>query len=270
MTFKKIANKYGELLPYEPHKYYTNGIYTYYSGSYSGYITILDMNSAYLHALRQPLADWDTRTEIGVRQVWSKDYDYYCFENDLHCEMFYKEDIDRMTGAMLWAGVKIYGYKASIHYFETAKELYRLKVEVDKERYKNVANIAVGCMHKRSGTQNNTTLASSLYAWFAWHIDNLVATFEKKGYNVVMVTTDSVKIVGKYNEADDVVKIGSGLGEWKVEYEGNAQYHSEGHYEEARIKWKGKPKYMIDGNKRCQFIDNLEEELPIYEKYAKT
>lgn len=268
MTFRKIAGGYGENIPYEPHKYYSNGVYVYYKKSYTGYVTILDMNSAYLHALRQPLAVWDTRTECTLKEVWEKKYDYYCFENELHCEMFYKEDINRMQGAMLWAGVKIYGYKAGLHYQKTAEELYRLKCFVNKEKYKNVANIAVGCMHKRSGKQNNTTLAASLYAWFAWHIDSLVAKFEKKGYNVIMVTTDSIKIAGTYNEADNLVKLGNGLGEWKVEYQGEAKYLSEGHYEEQRIKWKGKPMYMRDGYPKCKFIENIEEEKPIYEKYA--
>lgn len=268
LTFRKIAEGYGENIPYEPNKPYSNGVYTYYKKAYQGYVTVLDMNSAYLHALRQPLADWETRQEVTVKQVWSKEFDFYCFENELHTEMFYKEDTQRMTGAMLWAGVKIYGYKASCHYEKTAQELYRLKCEVNKEKYKNVANIAVGCMHKRSGRQNNTTLAASLYAWFAWHIDNLVAKFSKKGYNVIMVTTDSIKIAGEYNEADNLVKLGTGLGEWKVEYKGEAKYMSQGHYEESRVKWKGKPLYMAEGYPKCQFIDNIEKEKKIYEKYA--
>lgn len=268
LTFKKIAKSFNEQIPYEPNKAYSNGIYTYYKGRYSGYVTVLDMNSAYLYALSQPLADWDTRQEVSTKQVWNKEFDFYCFENDLHCEMFYKEDTDRMSGAMLWADVKIYGYKASRHFVKTAQELYRLKCEVNKEKYKNVANIAVGCMHKRNGKQNNTTLASSLYAWFAWHIDNLVASFKKKGYNVIMVTTDSIRIAGKYNPKDNLVKIGTGLGEFKVEYEGEAKYHSQGHYEESKVKWKGKPQYMIDGWPKCDFIENIKEELPIYEKYA--
>ncbi len=268
LTFRKIASQFGENLPYEPHKYYTNGVYTYYKRYYEGQVTVLDMNSAYLYALKQPLADWGTRQEITREQVFSKEFDYYCIENDIHCEMFYKEDFKRLYTALLWADIKIYGYKASVHYENTANELYRLKCEVDKERYKNVANIAVGCMHKRSGKQNNTTLASSLYAWFAWHIDNLVANFEKKGYNVIMVTTDSIKISGKYKEEDNLIKIGNGLGEWKVEYQGDAKYYSEGHYEEQRIKWKGKPLYMIEGYTKCQFVENIEKEKKIYERYA--
>ena len=188
LTFKKIASSYGELIPYEPNTPYTNGVYTYYKGSYNGYVTVLDMNSAYLWALCQPLADWETRVECTRKDVWDKKYDFYCFENDIHREMFYKHDIPRMRGAMLWADVKIYGYYASRHYVETAKELYRLKCNVNKDKYKNVANIAVGCMHKRNGKQNNTTLAASLYAYFAWYIDDLVCKFTKKGYNVIMIT----------------------------------------------------------------------------------
>ena len=95
-----------------------------------------------------------------------------------------------------------------------------------------------------------------------------VVALQEKGYNVIMVTTDSIKIAGTYNEADDLVKLGNGLGEWRVEYQGEAKYLSEGHYEEQRIKWKGKPMYMIDGYPKCKFIENIEEEKPIYEKYA--
>lgn len=268
LTFKKIANSFGELLPFEPHKFYTNGIYTYYKGRYSGQVTVLDMNSAYLWALTQPLADWQTRTEINLSDVWKKDFDYYSFENDLHCEMFYKNDTKIMQGAILWADVKVFGYKASCHYINTAKELYRLKCEVNKERYKNVANIAVGCMHKRSGKQNNTTLVASLYAFFAYYIDFLVDQFKKKGYNVIMVTTDSIKIAGDYNEEDNIVKVGDGLGEFKVEYKGDAKYFSEGHFVEGKEKWKGKPKYMQDGFEKCLFVENIENEKVIYEKYA--
>ena len=268
LTFRKIAKGYGELIPYEPHKYYTNGIYSYYKKAFAGYVSVYDMNSAYLYALTQPLADWDTRTEVSVKDVFDKTYDYYCFENTLHTEMFYKEDIERMTGAMLWADVKIYGYKSKLYYQQTARELYRLKCEVNKERYKNVANIAVGCMHKRSGKQNNTTLAASLYAWFAWYIDNLVAKFKNKGYNVIMITTDSIKIEGKYNESDNIITIGTGLGEFKLEYEGEAKYLSIGHYEENKAKWKGKPEYMRTGHSKCLFVENIEEEKEIYEKYA--
>lgn len=268
MTFRKIASKYNENIPYEPNKKYTNGIYTYYKGAYNGYVTVLDMNSAYLWALSQPLADWNTKKEVSMKEVFLKEYDFYSFENELHCEMFYKEDMERMTGAMLWADVKIYGYKASIHYENTVKELYRLKCEVNKERYKNVANITVGCMHKQSGKQNNTTLAASLYAYFAWYIDNLVVKFKNKGYNVIMITTDSIKVAGKYNIDDNLIKIGTGLGEFKVEYEGEAKYLAIGHYEENSIKWKGKPQYLRDGFTKCLFVENIEKERKIYEKYA--
>lgn len=268
MTFRKIASKYNENIPYEPSKIYTNGVYTYYKRAYSGYVTVLDMNSAYLYALTQPLADWETRQEVSVKEVLDKSYDYYCFENEFHCEMFYKEDKDRMIAAMLWINVKIYGYKSKLYYQQTARELYRLKCEVNKEKYKNVANIAVGCMHKRSGKQNNTTLAASLYAWFAWYIDNLVEKFTKMKYNVIMITTDSIKIEGKYHPEDNIIELGTGLGQFKVEYEGEAKYISEGHYEESKVKWKGKPLYMQEGYTKCQFVDNIKEERKIYEKYA--
>lgn len=266
--FKKIANSYGELLPYEDNTVFENGVYLYYKNNYKGKITALDMNSAYLWALSQPLADYETRTECSRLDVWKEKYDYYSFENDIHKMMYYKKDVARMNGAMLWADVKIYGYKASRHYVKTANELYRLKCEVNKERYKNVANIAIGCMHKRSGQRNNATLSASLYAFFSWHIDYLVDKFEKKGYNVIMVTTDSIKIVGDYHEEDNLVKIGNGLGEFKYEYVGEATYYSSGHYEEATVKWKGCPEYMRDGYKVCNFIDYIEEEKEIYEIYA--
>ena len=268
LTFRKIAGTYNENIPYEPHKRYTNGIYTYYKGEYKGYVTVLDMNSAYLYALSQPLADWETRTEVTRKEVYNKDYDFYCFENDLWCEMFYKEDQEEMLGAMLWADVKIYGYKAKLYYQKTVKELYRLKTTVNKEKYKNVANIAVGCMHKRSGKQNNTTLAASLYAWFAWYVDKLVALFKSKGYNVIMITTDSIKIAGRYNLEDNLVTIGDGLGEFKIEYEGEANYYSVGHYEENKVKWKGKPLYIIEGYTKCKFVEDIEKEKLVYEKYA--
>lgn len=270
LTFKKIANSFGELLPFEPDKKYSNGVYTYFNKPYKGKTTVLDMNSAYLWALSQPLADWDTCTEIKKEDVVKGEYDFYSFENDLHCQMVYKLDYTRLAGASIWAGSKVYGYKASRHYVKTAEELYRLKCEVDKERYKNVANVAIGCMHKRSGKQNNTTLAASLYAFFAWHIDNLVAKFSDKGYNVIMVTTDSIKIQGEYNEEDNLVEIGPGLGQFKYEYSGEAEYITSGHYQEDKVKWKGKPKYMIDGNNICLFVENIEKELEVYEKYAIT
>lgn len=271
LTFRKIAASFDELIPYEPHHRYTNGIYTYYKGGFKGYITALDMNSAYLYALGQPLADWTTKTEIKKPvDVFKQEYDYYLFENELHSEIFYKEDMTRIGAALLWADIKVYGFKSRLYFQETVKELYRLKCEVHKEKYKNVANIAVGCMHKRSGRQNNTTIAASLYAWFAWYIDSLVAKFEKKGYNVVMITTDSIKIKGKYNPSDNLVTIGKGLGEFKIEYEGDAKYFSSGHYEEKDIKWKGKPQYMRDGLPPCKFIDNIENEREIYEAYAIT
>lgn len=268
LTFRKIASKYNENIGYEPHKAYSNGVYTYYSKPYSGYVTVLDMNSAYLYALTQPLADWETCKEVSIEEVFNKSYDFYSFENELHCEMFYKEDQKRMLGAMLWSGTKIYGYKSKLYYQNTARELYRLKKEVNKERYKNVANIAVGCMHKHSGKQNNTTLAASLYAWFAWYIDDLVDKFTKKKYNVIMITTDSIKIRGKYDPKDNLVEIGEDLGQFKIEYEGEAKYISEGHYEEETIKWKGKPLYMQHGFTKCNFIENIKEERKIYEKYA--
>ena len=125
-------------------------------------------------------------------------------------------------------------------------------------------------MHKRVGKQNNSTLAASLYAFFAWYIDNLVAKFQKKGYNVIMITTDSIKIAGDYNESDNLVEIGSGLGQFKYEYIGEAEYFTAGHYVEKEVKWKGKPKYMIKGHQLCNFIENVEEELSIYEEFAIT
>lgn len=268
LTFRKIAETYNENIPYEPDKHYTNGVYTYYKRNYEGYVTVLDMNSAYLWALSQPLADWTTRTEVTRKQVYDKEFDYYCFENDIWCHMFYKDSQEEMAAAMLWADVKIYGYKSKLYYQKTTRELYRLKTTVNKEKYKNVANIAVGCMHKRSGKQNNTTLAASLYAFFEYYIHNLVAKFEKKGYNVIMITTDSIKVAGEYHPEDNLVTLGDGLGEFKIEFQGKGVYYSVGHYEESKVKWKGKPLYMIEGYPQCQFIDNLEKEREVYEKYA--
>lgn len=227
------------------------------------------MNSAYLFALSNKLADWESCREVTKEQVFKKEYDFYSFENPVHCEMFYKEDMFKMQSAMLWSDVKIYGYKGKNYYPNTIKELYKLR-EKDKERYKNVANIAIGCMHKHTGKQNNTTLAASLYAFFAWYIDDLVAKFTKSGYNVIMITTDSIKIAGTYNQDDNIVTLGDGLGEFKIEFEGDAEYYSEGHYQENRVKWKGKPQYMIDGHRKCLFVDNIEEERKIYVKYSIT
>lgn len=267
LTFKKIAEKYNENIGYEPNYVYTNGVYTYFSSPYQGYSTALDMNSAYLYALSQKLADWESKREIGIEQVFSKEYDYYLFENPLHSDMYYKEDTIRMQAAMLWADTKIYGFKSK-HYFQnTVQELYKLKKK--NPMYKNVANIYVGCMHKKSGKRNNSTIAASLYAWFAWYIDSLVRKFIDKGYKVIMVTTDSIKIRGKYNTKDGIIKLGDGLGEFKIEFEGESTYYSQGHYEDNKVKWKGKPQYMIDGYPKCQFIDNLKEEKKIYVKYAK-
>lgn len=268
LTFRKIASEYGENIGYEPNKKYTNGVYTYYKGRYDGYVTVLDMNSAYNWALMQPLADYTTQTECTLNDVYNEKYDFYSFENDLYCQMFYKKDIDRMIAASLWADVRIYGYKSKLYYQETCKELYRLKKEVNKEKYKNVVNIAVGCMHKRNGKQNNTTIAASLYAYFAWYIDDLVNRFENKGYNVVMVTTDSIKIKGQYHPEDNLVTIGDGLGEFKYEYMGEAKYMSVGHYIENKEKWKGKPEYMAKGMPRCKFVEDIEKEKKIYETYA--
>ena len=267
LDFRKIAAKYSENIGYEPHYRYTNGVYSYYKGGYTGEVTVLDMNSAYLWALSQPLADWTSKTKIRIKDIWKFEYDYYLFENDIFHEMIYKEDIYKLQGCTLWADVKVYGFKAELYYQETCKELYRLK-QVDKDRYKNVANIAVGCMHKRSGKQNNTTLAASLYAYFEWYIKALVDKFEKNNYNVIMITTDSIKVKGDYNEKDHLVKLGDGLGEFKIEYKGPAIYESQGHYEESKVKWKGKPLYMIEGNPKCQFVSNIEKEKKIYEKYA--
>ena len=269
LTFKQIAGKFNENIPYEKDaRAFTNGVYTYFRKAYDGYVSVYDMNSAYLYALSQPLADYETRQECTIEDVQAKRYDFYCFENSVHRYMFYKESQSEMLGAMLWADVKIYGYKSKLYYQKTVQELYRLKREVDKERYKNVANIAVGCMHKRSGKQNNTTIAASLYAWFEWYIGNLVVKFREKGYNVIMITTDSIKLQGKYNLEDNLIPIGNGLGEFKLEYEGEAKDFSEGHYKEDAEKWKGKPLYMIEGFSKCEFIDNLEAEKGVYEKYA--
>lgn len=269
LSFRKIAKSFDELIPYEPNKTYTNGVYTYFKSAYKGYATALDMNSAYLYALSQPLADYTTRTELDLIKVLNKeyDYDYYCFENAMHCEMFYKDD-KRMIGAFYWQDCKVFGYRGKVYFEKTCKELYRLKMEVNKERYKNVANIAVGCMHKHNGKQNNTTIAASLYAWFAWYIGTLVDKFENSGYKVVSISTDCVKIKGKYNPSDNVVTLGNGLGEFKIEYEGEAKYISVGHYEEDKVKWKGKPLYIAEGNNRCNFIETPEKERKIYERFA--
>lgn len=270
LTFKKIAKECGESLEYEPSEVFHNGVYSYYKKAYKGYVTVLDMNSAYLWALSQPLADYSTKTECTFEDVKNMKYDYYSFENSIYRYMFCKEDYSAMIGASLWEEVKIYGYKSKVFFEKTSKEIYRLKCEVDKERYKNVANIAVGCMHKHSGKQNNATLAASLYALFEHKIKNIVDDFKQKGYHVIMVTTDSIKIAGKYRLEDDLVKIGDGLGEFKIEYEGEATYFSEGHYEESKVKWKGMPQYIIDGYKRCKFVENIEEEKEVYLKYAVT
>ena len=270
ITFKGIAKKYNENIGFEPNSpVYDNGVYTYFSRPYKGKTTVLDMNSAYLWALSQPLPDWETKEESTLEEVASGKFDYYCFENELHRRMFYKEDYENMMAAAIWAGVKIYGFKASRHFVKTAQELYRLKCEVDKQKYKNVANIYVGCLHKKSGVRNNTTLAAGLYALFEWKIKNLVGAFKKKKYNVIMINTDSIKIAGNYNESDNLVEIGLGLGQFKYEYSGDSEFISEGHYIEKEEKWKGKPKYLIDGYNECNFIEDIEEERIIYETYAK-
>lgn len=268
-TFQKIAKKYNELLPYEDTKVFDNGVYTYFARPYKGYCTALDMNSAYLYALTQPLADYTTRVEVNPMDVGKREYDYYSVENSLLREMYHKDD-DELKSALLRADIRVFGYKAKRHFIKTAEELYRLKCEVNKEKYKNVANIYVGCMHKHNGKRNNATLAASLYAWFANYIQKLVKKFNAKGYEVVSLSTDCVKIKGKYNIEDNVVTIGNGLGEFKIEYEGEAEYISQGHYVEDKIKWKGRPQYLIKGYKKCNFIDISEEERRIYEEFAIT
>ena len=89
-TFRHIASEQGELLGYDPSPVFSNGVYTYFNRGYKGYVTVLDMNSAYLYALKQPLADWHTRTECTIEDVSKRKFDYYSFENDLHKEMVYK------------------------------------------------------------------------------------------------------------------------------------------------------------------------------------
>lgn len=272
ITFKRIAAQFNENIGYEPNApHYSNGVYLYYDKPYKGKATALDMNSAYLWALSQPLPDWETKEEVDFEDVKNEKHDFYCFENEMHRRMFFKEDYSNMLAASIWAGVKIYGFKASRHFVKTAQELYRLKCEVNKDKYKNVANIYVGCMHKRGkSNQQNTTLAAGLYALFEWNIKKIVGDFKNKGYNVIMVSTDSIKIAGEYNESDNLVEIGSGLGQFKYEYSGDADYISSGHYTEKIEKWKGMPRYLIDGNARCTFVDNIEEEKGVYETYAIT
>lgn len=228
------------------------------------------MNSAYLHALRQPLANWRTKTKCTLEDVALEKYDFYLFENSMHKEMIYKKDHKGIYAASMWAGVEIYGFKGKYHFSKTAKELYKLKQKDDLELYKNVANVRIGCFHKKSAENNNRTLAASLYAWFAWYIDYLVDRFEKAGYEVIMVTTDSIKIKGDYKKSDRIVKLGKGLGEFMIEYVGEGVYYKEGHYEEDVVKWKGKPEYMRDGTGMLKFVENLEEEKDIYENFAKT
>ena len=268
LAFKKIANKYNECIPNDSSPVFHNGVYTYYKGAFSGFVQVYDMNSAYLWALSQPLADVSTKTPCSIKDVYNKKFDYFSFENELHRIMFYKNQIEEMQAASLWIDVKIYGYKSKVFFAKTAAELYKLK-SINKEFYKNVANLTVGCMHKRSGKNNSATLAASLYAFFQYYISNLVALLKKNNYNVIMVTTDSVKIAGVYNKNDNILKIGNNLGEFKLEYEGNATYYTIGHYEENNIKWKGKPQYIRDGCKPCKFIENIKNEREVYIKYAE-
>lgn len=267
LTFKRIAQKFNEYIPKDDATVFNNGVYTYFKGKYDGEIQVYDMNSAYLWVLSQPLADFSTRQECTIKDIFNKKFDYYSFENELHKIMFYKEDIEKMKLNLFWADLKIYGYKSKVFFKNTAEELFKLKKI--NPYYKNVANLTIGCMHKKINQNNSATLASSLYAFFEWHISNLVAKLKKKGYNVIMITTDSVKIAGHYDEKDGILPIGNNLGEFKLEYEGEAKYYSIGHYFENKEKWKGKPEYLRAGYKPCLFIENIKEELPIYEDYAK-
>ena len=268
LKFMKIANSFNEPIPKDDSPVFHNGIYTYFKGKYNGYIEVYDMNSAYLWALTQPLADVTTKTECSIKDVIQKKYDYYSFENPLHRIMYYKEQVDDIQGAFFWDELKIYGYKSKVFFEKTAQKLYELKKK-NKQLYKNVANITVGCMHKRSGKRNSATLAASLYAYFEWYVGNLVYKLKKNKYNVIMVTTDSVKIAGHYDESSNILKIGDGLGEFKLEYKGESNYLSQGHYEEGSIKWKGMPEYLRGGGRPCKFIEELEEERGINEKFAK-
>lgn len=269
IAFRKIQQRFDEMVDYEPNKKYTNTVFSYFERPYEGLVTVLDMNSAYLHALRQPLPDHTTQTKIDLSGALSGDYDYISFENKVHTLMVHKNMRNQLIAASLFENVEIYGYKAKVFYEKTAKQLYKNKVEIDSEFWKNVANFTVGTMHKRSGKKNNTTIAAGIYAWMEYYFTNLIEKFKKKGYHIIMVNTDSIKVKGFYNKEDNLVVLGNNLGEFSIEYVGESKYISEGHYEEDKVYWKGKPRYLHDGRyKVCTFIENLEEEKEIYEKFA--
>lgn len=270
--FNKIAESFGEKLePEVDSQHYTNQVYSFFKGKYKGETTVLDMNSAYLWALNQPLADYTTKKELTKDEViGNKEYDYFLFENSIHRLIVYKKHITQLISCLLFENVKIYGFKSKCFFPKTVEKLFYLKKHDDSLLYKNVANIYIGCLHKRSGINNNDTLVSSLYALFHYNIETIVKKFENKGYKVIMVTTDAIKIAGSYNESDNLIQIGDGLGEFKYEFIGEANYESVGHYTEDKVKWKGKPAYLQDGNANCEFInpDKFNEEIKIYEKYA--
>lgn len=273
----------GESLKADPSEVTNNKIYGYYDSKYGGKhltSTSLDLNSAYIHAFKQVVADWETKTLCDVEDVKNKKYEYYQIEKIRYGQvtyryMYYKENTEELLDLMYLPGYKVYGYEGIYVAQETLQECYdkRFLNKSEYKKWKNIMVIYIGTFHKRSGKNNRATIASSIYAWMEWYMSSLVQAFKDKGYKVILVNTDAIKIVGEYNTEDNLIPLGEGLGEFKVEYVGESDFITEGHYLEGnKLRWKGMPEYMRDGvTKACKYtFDTLNKEKEIYIKYAIT
>lgn len=274
--------KNDESLGTDPSSVTNNKVFGYYNARNSGKHTVttsLDMNSAYVNAFKQLVADWKTRTLCSYKEVKDKSYDYYQVEREDDGEityryMYYKENIEDVLKLLMFPNYKVYGYKGMYVAQKTLEDCYNLRF-VDKNNYKkwkNIMVIYIGTMHKRSGKNNRATIASSIYAWMEWYMGLLVKKFKEKGYKVILVNTDAIKFVGTYNNDIEEIVLGEDLGQFKIEHEGTSNFISEGHYEEGNnVKWKGVPEYMRkDGAKPCEFkYETIDKEREIYYEYAK-
>lgn len=236
----RILSQYYKVPVFEDKKILamTSGPYTYSNPKYSG-IRVkaigYDMNSAYAYAMLKDMPDTTVAPHAGVIKKGEIGF----------MEVPKDDDPDQMRLVPKFTGYAYWVFPLMKSPFvEFVNTWYEKKKHKEtKTKAKNVLNYSVGCIRKKN---------PFLYATILGYAGQLIRDLSDE--NTLLCNTDS--IVSLVPRPD--LKLGTELGEWKIEHEGEFAYIGSAYqWNKDLPSWKHVPKAWFK-----EGFDILTDELP--------
>lgn len=285
--FKRIAKQFKEELVIDGMEGFKNKVYDYFNPkafNIESEFTSIDQNRCYSYMLMQPVADYRTKTPCSAEDVLKGDHEFYKVEGlllsgDTVNEIVHRDDFERIN-KLTSQNLNFYSYESMYFCPKTVKYITDMgNKTINSETYsfyKEVINKFIGFLKANNPKlykTNSATVHASIYARNKVEMQTYVNKFIEKGYTVMLVKTDAIKIVGDYNSEDNLVVLGDNVGEFKIEGNGRGRFISKGNYYFGDIQsHSGVAKYRQHEGEKTDALTfeakNLNKEMEIIRKYT--